>query len=143
MGFKPTRTHYKLVFEDPDMSGLEVVATAMNMKMFIDAAAMTTKTAAELATDVDGIDRLFSAFAECLVSWNLEDDNDNPVPPTKDGLYSQNFEFIMEVITAWGKAVASVSAPLPNASSSGSQSLEESLTMEPLSPNQPSLPAPN
>ena len=138
MGFKPSRKHYKLIFEDPDMAGLEVVATGMNMKMFMDSAAMTTKTAAELANSKEDIDNTFSAFAECLVSWNLEDDNDNPVPATREGLYSQDFDFIMGVIAAWGKAVASVSAPLPNASSSGSQSLEEELTMEPLSPNPPS-----
>jgi hypothetical protein len=138
MGFKPERTHYKLVFADPGWAGFEVVMTSMSMEMFVMTAALTQLSAEQLAKSPETIDRLFTSLADCLVSWNLDDQHDNPVPATKDGLYTQDLDFIMKIAQAWGQAVASVPDPLSADSSSGNQSLVESLTTEALSPSLPS-----
>lgn len=130
MGFRPERTHYKLVFADPEWSGFECVMTSMSMDMFILSASLTQLSAEDIARQPKVIDRLFTSVAECMVDWNLENQHGDPVPPTKDGLYSQDLDFIMKIAAAWGQAVAAVPDPLSKDSNSGVPCPEESLPME-------------
>lgn len=83
---------------------------------------------------------LLGFFADCLVSWNLEDDDDQPIPPTLEGLRSQDDEFVLLVFDAWVDFVVRGAAkgPLGSSSPDGEQPLEASLPMEPLPENQAS-----
>lgn len=138
MGFTPKRKQYRLVFEDPDMAGLVVVATAPSMGMFADLVAlgdidMTDEVA--IKSRIKDVNRIFDHFAESLVSWNLETDDKHPIPATREGLDTQEIPFVMDVIKAWTKATASVSVPLPEGSSYGGLAPVASIPMETLSPS--------
>lgn len=84
---------------------------------------------------------LVEKFAGVLVSWNVEEVADGPdgeevitaTPATLEGLLAQEPTFVMKIVETWVEVVAGVDNPLPNSSSSGETSLEESMTMVPLS----------
>jgi hypothetical protein len=82
----------------------------------------------------------FDLFAEVLVSWNLEERDDDgtvvAVPPTIEGIMS-DFVFSALVIKEWLKAVNGVSEELGKDSGSGATSGPPAppLPMEPLSPS--------
>lgn len=134
MGYKVHRNIYKLRFEGAEYEGLEVRAKSVALGQFMDMMKLADLKSKKSLTEEDraAIDSLFERFAKVLVSWNLEDDDDKPVPTTKEGLYSLDFEFALLIILAWMDAVAGVSGPLGKPSSNGSPSLEESIPMETL-----------
>jgi len=138
MGHKRPKKVYRVEVDDGPDAGfwmrVRSVPTGQLMKIIEMSQSATTDTASA--------GRLFEAFAAALVEWNLEDDGpdgeDRPVPATLDGLYSQDFDFALDLVMRWQEAIAGVPPPLPGASSSGGTSLEASLPMEPLSPSRPS-----
>lgn len=71
-------------------------------------------------------------MAGLLVSWNLDDDEGQPVPCDANGLLSQPIEFMRAILLAMQQNILGVSPPLSRPSSDGSQSLEVSLPMEAL-----------
>lgn len=50
--------------------------------------------------DVELINRVFEQFVQCLVSWNLTD-NETPVPATREGIELQDDVFILYIVLAW------------------------------------------
>lgn len=136
MGFKVKKTIYKLVFED-DLEGLEVQAYAPPLGFLEKAmkmAPLAGKRADQLTPEQLGlVSEFFGGFAEHLVEWNLEADDDTPIPATAEGLQSQDLGFVMRIVQAWLEGVQSAGIPLPQPSSSGRPSLVGSLPMEPLS----------
>jgi len=145
MGYKRKKTIYKLIFEDED--GLEVRAYAPPLSFLqrsIDMAALAGRRSDDLSPDeLALVTGFFSGFAKYLVSWNLEDDDDQPVPATLDGLLDQDMDFVFQIIDAWLDSVGEVAGPLGQSSSAGSPSLAASLPMEPLSPSQQNLSGPS
>lgn len=138
MGYVRERRTYRLVFADEEYAGLEVVARSASVAAYRRIAELASKPFSMPPTteDLIEIDNLYAAFAEQLVSWNLEELDDGvtvPVPATLDGLQSQELPFAMAIILAWMEAVVGVSPPLDSRSSSGE--LEASLPMEVLSPS--------
>lgn len=137
MAFKVGQKVYRLVFEDGDLAGLEVRTRSLPLGALLD----LTKLAAfagkpQLAAeDMAEAEKLFEMFADALLSWNVEDDGDTPVPATLEGLRRLDFGTVIKLITEWIEAVAGVPAPLPQTSSDGQLSLEASMPMEPLSAN--------
>jgi hypothetical protein len=85
------------------------------------------------ANDLSAIEQLLNGFAKALVSWNLEEEDGTPVPPTLEKVREQEFIFILPVVTAWMDAIAGVSADLGKDSGSGVTFPEGSLPMETLS----------
>lgn len=81
----------------------------------------------------EDMEEVFGEFAKVLVSWNLEDEDGEPVPTTYEGLMSYDFQFVLAVVLGWMQAVAGVPTPLDRPSRDGGPSLVESLPMEPLS----------
>lgn len=79
-------------------------------------------------------DEVLSILAGRMISWNLEDDG-VPVPATKESLADEDFGMVMDIISAWTKAVTSVSAPLDARSNSGNTFPEASIPMEASSPS--------
>lgn len=140
MGFTHNRT-LKLVFDDPSLEGLEVKTRSVPLKTALRL--MHLSSAAEKG--VGQIEEMLDVFAGALVAWNLEDDvlgDDGqptgekiPVPATREGLESQEIDFVMEIVLAWQDALMAVSGPLGKKSSAGARSLEASMPMETLSPN--------
>lgn len=139
MGYVRERRNYRLVFADAEYEGLEVIARSASVAAYRRIAELASKpfSMPPTAEDLIEIDNLYQAFANQLVSWNLEERDEDgvatPVPATLEGLQSQDLPFAMAIIMAWMEAVGGVSPPLDSESSSGA--LEATLPMEVLSPN--------
>jgi hypothetical protein len=145
--FVPKPKIYRLHFEEHELSGLVVEVKPSSVGVLLDTADL-----ASLAQHFKGISlnsltnediekigklrQLFDAFGDSLVSWNVGSDDDTPVPATREGVYSQDIDFIMTVITAWAEAVGGVSGPLENESNGGQPSPVAYLPMEKLTANQ-------
>lgn len=128
MGYVPKRKVYTLIFEDPEMNGLEVRIRGLTTGQFMDVAAK--KEEAEQGGDPA---ELFQMMVDQLVSWNIEEEDGTPVPATLEGLKTLDMPFTMAIVNAWTDAVAGVPAPLEQSSPAGAPSLEASIPMETLS----------
>jgi hypothetical protein len=138
-GYKRKRTIYRLKFEDPEMEGLVVDTTGADIAEFAVigelaeyAADLTMENLAKAAKAMLDVKAL---FAEHLVAWNLEDDDDVPVPATTEGVSAQDDDFVLDLVAAWMDEVGGVSGPKEPTSNGGSPSLVASIPMEPLSPS--------
>lgn len=123
-GYKREKPVFALHFADGQFEGLEVTAKSLPLKEFF----AVQRLAAD--NDPDSTEKLIKELAGILVSWNLLDDDDNPVPATYEGLVGQDLSFVTAIITAWLEAVASVPPTSPGSSNGGATSLELSLPME-------------
>lgn len=134
-GYKRKSTIYKLVFDDSDMAGLEVMAKSvptgrlLKLMKLADVAGQGVQKKQLTAEDVAAIESLFEGFAKALISWNLVDDDDAPVPANLEGVHDQDFEFVLTIIMQWIEAIAGTSTNLGKASSDGPLSLVGSLPM--------------
>jgi hypothetical protein len=129
MGYKRAKKTFRLVFEDPSMEGLEVVATATSMANLLEIERLGTRL--ESSTDMPAEDaaEFFGRFVELLRSWNLEDDDDKPVPLTVDGLLAQDSDFVLAIIDAYKDAVTGIDDDLGKGSTSGASFPEVSIPM--------------
>lgn len=118
-----------LAWEEGDLAGLEIVIRSLSLAQFFE---MQDKS------DEDGgvLRSISESFARALRSWNLEDDDGQPVPPDLAGLLSQDMEFVQEVVVAWQRAMSGAGVPKDGTSSSGEPFPVASLPMEVLSANQ-------
>lgn len=142
MGYK--RKLYVLKWPDGhELAGLEVTTKGLSVKKLFELTSLAgqlSSDATDTAAKVSVADELFAGFAARLVSWNLEDDDDVPVPATLEGVTDQDFTFMVGVIMTWMDEVASVDIPLPGASPDGATSETEpdgvaSIPVETLSPS--------
>jgi len=134
MGFKATKKYHLVFDETTDLEGLDVVVRGISTAQLLRIQKLGTGfTAAKL--DSGAFEEMVGVLSASIVEWNLEDDDDQPVPTTVEGLMSQDPNVIMSIITAWTSAVGGISAPLGGGSTSGQPSLEASLPMETLSPS--------
>lgn len=85
--------------------------------------------------DPEAFEQLVKILSDSMIEWNVEDDDDQPVPTTVEGILSQDPDLIMTIITVWTTAAGGIKAPLGGGSTSGGKSLEESLQMATLSPS--------
>lgn len=145
MGFKRDKI-YKLIWDEGEelgpqggKPGLEVRVRPTSLRNYLIITRMLAgDMPAEFETSDEAVDWTFGMFAERLVSWTLEDENDVAVPCTFEGVMSTDRELVMLVIRAWMTALKTVSRPLPLPSVSGGTSVEASIPMEALSENPPS-----
>ncbi|MFG3510252.1 hypothetical protein ACGF5F_32670 [Streptomyces sp. NPDC047821] len=72
-------------------------------------------------------------MADRLISWNLEDEEGQPVPTTREAILEQDQGLMLAVLNAWIDGITGVSAPLGPSSPAGEPSLEASIPMETLS----------
>jgi hypothetical protein len=137
MGYKPSRTLYRLRFED--RPGLEVVAKSTSVEKLMGLMGLVEKVGV-LDEDTVGADdfglveQVLRGFAEILHSWNVEDEDDRPIPATYEGLITQELPFVMEVVSAAVEAISAAPPPLPKPSSAGA-ALEASIPMTPMQEN--------
>jgi hypothetical protein len=133
-GYRRKSKNYVLAFEDPEMDGLEVKVKSMSVGKVRE---FLARSRSDDGVDVDGT---FTDFEKALLSWNLLDDDDQPVPPTRVGIDAQDVDFIMAIVTAWMETITGVADadPLDGRSNFGEPSLVASLPMEPLSASQAS-----
>lgn len=142
MGFRQKSKIYKLIFEDPELDGLVVRAKSVPIGTFLRMQALVEMAGGKDDVTVSGVSgglaamgELAARFAKALVEWNLEDDEGNPVPCTRDGVLSIDIDLFLEITMQWMTAVAGVPDPLDESLTSGGTSPEESIPMEVLSPS--------
>ena len=135
MGYVPRRTLYKLDFSETEHAGLEVTTKSASMAALLDILSLADNVEAAGVKNADRgqMDRLFGLFDEVLTAWNVETEDGEAVAATKDGLLSQDPEFVMTVIGAWAAAMAKAPPPLPPGSNGGGTS-PPSIPMQPASP---------
>src|SRR5260370_40434366 len=111
MGFVRERRVFKLVFDDPAMSGLEVRARSLPLDGLMEIAKMADLAGVEIKTvptaeQMQIIKGMFQRFASVLIDWNLEEDPGDggppvPVPATLEGIQRQDPDFALLIIGAW------------------------------------------
>lgn len=101
MGYKRQRKTLSLKFEDEP--GLEILARSVSVRRFLrvlaDADKMTT------APTPENIETMFTVFAEHVISWNLEDKDDQPVPVSADVLLDDDFDWSVKLVMGWVSAI--------------------------------------
>lgn len=83
--------------------------------------------------DLDSsVEEIVKLLAEGIVSWNLEDEDGQPVPTTPEAFDDQELEFLMDLFGAWSDRILGVSKELGKDSTSGVSSPAPPLMMEAL-----------
>jgi len=122
MGYERAKRTIRLQFDDPEMAGLEVVTTSVPTNVFLGMVAIAQAGGRAITTaDLAGVATLFDEFAEHLIEWNITQDG-KPVPPTREGMGTQDTDFMLDVVMTWLSALGAASGPLALASSNGSTS---------------------
>lgn len=78
------------------------------------------------------LDEMFALLQEGLVSWNLEDEDGQPVPTTMEGIEEQEMPLVLGILTEWLKNMTGPTQELGKGSFSGGQFPGRPLTMEAL-----------
>jgi hypothetical protein len=138
MGFKRQSKEYRLHFEGTELDGLVVHVKSIPVGAILDLAALAELANEVTAEGLKSFGLMLATLADAMVSWNLEDDDDQPVPATIEGIKTLQVGDAMLLIKAWMDAAAGVSGPLDRPSTGGSPSPVVSLPMEPLSPSRAS-----
>lgn len=88
-----------------ELAGLEVISTRAERRMLRIADHLGSLSDAKggfTEGDIILLEQVYEAFAEALISWNLEDWRTGaPVPPTLAGMLEQDAAFMLDVISAW------------------------------------------
>lgn len=129
MGFKKVPTIYTLTFEGTDWEGLEV---RMKSTSFGTIRRLFRLLNDEAAGDLDSVEAIVKLLAGHLVSWNMEDENDQPVEADEAGLDDQDFAFIMELSNRYLDQVTGVVGDLGKDSTDGAKFPGQPPTMEAL-----------
>jgi hypothetical protein len=115
MGYEPPSVGLKLDFSDTPYAGLEVTMGAISLGQLLEI---------EELTEQGGTRGLIERFADCLEAWNVTKAG-QPVAADLAGVLSQDPEFVLAIVLAWQRNVASAPPPLPGGSGSGGNSEEE------------------
>lgn len=135
MGFQ--RSTLKLVFDDPELEGLEVRAHRLSAGALLTISRMRN---ADWNGDggAQAVDDLAGQLVTALIDWNLEDENEVPVELTARNLADVDYKMLFAISDALLGASSGVSRPLPQPSSDTDTSVEASIPMETLSESLPS-----
>lgn len=128
MGYRKVPTIYTLD-EIEDEPGLVVRMKAIKIGKLRKLTAASSGDDDEIG---DNLDVMFGVLLEGLVSWNLEDEAGNPVPPTLEGLEDQELSLVMNIIRAWTEKASGVDDDLGKDSPAGGKFPGRPLTMEAL-----------
>lgn len=80
----------------------------------------------------ESLDQMFKMLTNSIVSWNLEDENDQPVPVSIESLEDQDMEFVMRIIECWMDRMTAPGLDLGKDSQSGAKFPGRPVTMEAL-----------
>lgn len=114
MGYRPPTTIYRLEFEGEEYAGLEVRMRAAKLGVILDAQDLASISPDQLtAADAERITDELTSLADHLVSWNVEYDDGEPVPPDLKGLRFLEMPLVARIFLAWQRAMTDVTPPLP------------------------------
>lgn len=124
-GYKRERRTYVMEFEDPEYEGLEIKVRSLPIRNLQHLLSLNPESD-DPKQRAESINQMMCAFAEALVSWNMTDENDDPLPTTLEYIESEDVDFIMTCISQWMKVVSQVddASPLAEGSQPG-QAIQE------------------
>lgn len=126
MGYRKIPTIHTLIF-DGDLEGLVVRVKGVSFGRIRKLLNLVNDE-----SDDNTLEELASQLADCLVSWNLEDEEGVPVEATREGIDDQDWDFVMAVITKWLSEMTGANEELGKDSPSGVSFPGQPLTMEAL-----------
>lgn len=129
MAFKRKRKVYKLDFTETEYDGLEVKVRGLTTGEYLELISLSAPGTEGDSKETDGMLRLFASH---LMSWNLVDDDDEPVPSTFEGIKTNDLTMNMAIVNAWTDAMVEVPASTEKKSLTGTDSLVESIPTETL-----------
>lgn len=130
MGFKLPQITYKVDFEGHAVyDGLEVRVKEMPLGQLVDMMGLTgLKDAKNLdGEDLEQLKSVFSLAEELIVGWNVEDDDGNPVPVSRETVRSLGAGIFMDLFTRIFDQVLSVDDSLKAKLAAGGQLEKEQL----------------
>lgn len=135
MGFKPKNKTIVLQFEDEDYAGMEVRMKSISVGKTMELLELANRS--KESRDTKEITELFEDFARNLITWNLENEDDEPIPANLDGVKTLDLDFFMDLLMGWLDGMLSVSGPLGRKSTDGPSPnrMEVSIPMDIPHPN--------
>jgi hypothetical protein len=124
--FTPPQMSVKLVFTEPEYSGLFIRAQMVSIGTYLSFQELSE----EAESKTDRARHMMTVFGGMLIEWNLVDPHGNPIPANTEGLLTLPPVFVMRIIDAWREATSGVSTDLGKDSGSGETSPEQSLPMD-------------
>lgn len=136
MGFKRKKPTIVEMTFDGDYEGLEINFKVPSINQYLELLKCSGKLdQAEKDGNADaveeGVDELARVLVSLFDSWNMTDDDDNPIELTKEELKNEELKFLMTVTDALANVMTDADSDLEKESTSGETSLT-SLTMEAL-----------
>jgi hypothetical protein len=131
MGFEAPETLYRLTWEDPAMAGLEVTIREPDIGQLMSMGGV--KAPAAGSADPAQLGPIFEIFAGLLDSWNVERKG-VPVPATYEGVMSLSPGFVYKIIEALNRQLRPDPTSPGGSPGGGTNPLEGSIPMEPVSP---------
>jgi hypothetical protein len=129
--YKAPPSRFIIRFED--RPGLEVVMRKLSVGELLDMAGLADAFTGGKATGEQAA-VMFGLFASRLVEWNIDGDDDEPVPATVDGARSLDPELFADILNGWMSGMMQAPKASPSPSEPGLIPEEaESLPMAPLS----------
>ncbi|MFJ8146553.1 hypothetical protein ACIQ6R_16000 [Streptomyces sp. NPDC096048] len=135
MGYRPKRRIFELDFTGTEWEGLEASMRGLTVGEELEFYQLRNKEGSG--------PEFFTLLTRLLVSWNVEDDEGQPVPCTFEGVCSQDTAMVSAILDAGQKAASGVSDPLPQSSPDGEPSPAVPIPMAPHSesPENSAVPA--
>ena len=96
--YKHESRTFILRFED--LPGLEVAMRPISVGKLMDMAGIADGVKAGKSTEEETLE-LFRMFASKLQSWNLDGDDDQPVPADLEGVRSLDSDLFMQIFEGW------------------------------------------
>lgn len=106
--------------------GLEVVLRKLTLGEYLDIVGLGE-------VKLNHIGEQLKSMGDRLISWNLEDEQGQPVPATVEAVLGQDKDLMVSILEAWLDVLNGVPAPLDQTSPAGEPSPVESIPMETLS----------
>lgn len=130
MSFKRKRKVYNLDFAGTEYDGLVVKVHGLNTGEWLELVSLSAPGTEGENKETDGMLRMLASH---LISWNLVDDEtDELVPATFDGLKTNDIQMNLFIVNAWTSAMADVPADTEKKSLPGENSLVASIPTETL-----------
>lgn len=123
MGKKVGRRILRLVFEDNELEGLVVRVKAMTVGQYLQMTEMEGDPSVSLQ-------EYYGQLVSAIVDWNLEGEDDQPVPVTYEGLCTLEGAQVSRIIKNWVRGSLRIDESLGKDSTSGEPSPVASLPME-------------
>ena len=126
-GFKLEPKHYQVTFEDGDLDGLVCEFKGLPLGEYLAFVALADAVSTPKGRTAANIEKQFATLAALLVSWNLEDADDQPVEPSYEALRTFDLSYVRQIMRGYTQASTAVPKASSETSDSGGTSPERSL----------------